>query len=59
MKNGENIKTISVGKCWFCDWDPLVDGDAKFTLVDGAVDVFCPVCGMEIPDARFLIDETD
>jgi len=53
----KKIITISVGPCWFCDWKPTKESGAKFTKIDGAVYVFCPECGYEIPDARFLIGE--
>lgn len=53
---GKNIKAVSVGDCWFCDWK-TVDSKPDLRLVDGAVYVFCPKCGFEIPDARYLIGE--
>jgi len=56
----KNVKQISVGGCWFCEWKPIQGTEleeAKFTMTDGAVFVFCPKCGFEIPDAQFLIGE--
>lgn len=52
-----NIKSISVGDCWFCDWKPTEKSRPDFRMVNGAVYVFCPKCGIEIPDAQFLIGE--
>ena len=53
----KDIKSISVGGCWFCEWKPTEDSTAKFQVEDGAVYVFCPKCGYEIQDAQFLIGE--
>lgn len=50
----DTIKEISVGPCRFCGWTPQ-ESDAKFTVVDDAVYVFCPKCGYENHEARFLI----
>ena len=60
MSTEKNIKQISVGGCWFCEWKPIQDIDhenAKFTMDDGAVYAFCPKCGYELQDAKFLIGE--
>ena len=53
----KNIKKVSVGPCWFCDWKPGKDSTARFEMVKGAIYVFCPKCGLEIPDALFLIGD--
>ncbi len=50
-------KEISVGDCWFCDWKSSKEDNPKFVKSEGAVYVFCPMCGYEIPDAEFLIGE--
>ena len=53
----KEIKAVSVGPCWFCDWKPDDDNIARFEMHEGGIFVFCPKCGYEIVDARFLIGE--
>lgn len=54
-----NIKAVSVGGCGFCSWESTDSNspDAKFVMIDGALYVFCPECGLEISKAEFLIGE--
>lgn len=56
----KEIKKISVGPCWFCDWEPMEGkkGVARFEMHEGAIYVFCPKCGYEIPDAKYLLNNS-